>query len=117
MISATDLTPQKKKAIPMKLIHIVGIVAAASLLTLVPSSCANSKPERAEAAAREFSTHIEDATGTACAQRDTDNDGYCSCTVFRKDHDPMRIDCGCERWCIFNCATGCKVVQGVKGVK
>lgn len=84
------------------------------IATALIAACANSKPEIAEKSARDFATHIDDSTGIECAQRDTDSDGYCACTVFRRDHDPLRIDCGCERFCVVNCARGCKVVEGVK---
>ena len=83
-------------------------------IAMTLTACATSKPEAAEKAAREYAEHFDDANGIECAQRDTDSDGYCACTVFRRDHDPVRIDCGCERFCVWNCARGCKLVEGLK---
>ncbi len=78
------------------------------ILVLALVACANTKPEEANRAAAEYVTRIPGATSFECAKQDTNSDGYCSCTVFRKDADPLSIECGCERWCIWNCARGCK---------
>lgn len=91
---------------------IVLIVAAAALPNCI---CSRSDPAKAEEAAQEFQQHLPGTTGFSCAKVDTDNDGYCACTFFRgEDKDLIRADCGCERWCLFNCASGCKLVEGVK---
>lgn len=88
---------------------ITAIIFAVALV-----ACNTSDHSEAVNAARSFSKNISDATGVDCAERDTDHDGYCTCTVFRREHDPLRIDCGCERYC-FNCVRGCKLVVGYKG--
>ena len=73
-------------------------------------ACARTKPEEANKAAAEYIKRVPGATGYECAATDSDDNGYCSCTVFRGEQDPMAIECGCERWCIWNCARGCKYV-------
>lgn len=89
----------------MKLITILIILACA---------CARTDPAAAPAAAADYIKHIPGATGYECAATDSDGDGYCSCTVFRGSDEPMQIQCGCERICIWNCARGCKYVPSVK---
>jgi hypothetical protein len=83
------------------------------LLSFAVSACANSDSSIAKKAVEEYAKNFPDATGTDCAGYDTDDDGYCSCTVFRGEKSPIRIDCGCEIHCL-NCARGCKVVEGIK---
>ena len=72
-------------------------------------SCNRTNKEAAENAAREYQSHFDDATGFECADQDIDRDGYVSCTIFRRNHDPYGIECGSERYCI-NCARGCKTL-------
>lgn len=70
--------------------------------------------EAATKSAKEFARKVPDATGEVeCARKDTDSDGYCACTIFRKSAEPLRADCGCEIMCV-NCAEGCKLVEGYK---
>lgn len=76
-------------------------------------SCARANSDAANESAIEFSKNFKNSTSVSCTQTDSDNDGYCGCTVFT-DSDPISIECGCERICIFNCARGCKVVEKVK---
>jgi prepilin-type N-terminal cleavage/methylation domain-containing protein len=40
-----------------------------------------------------------------CVDRDTNGNGYVTCTIFRKEKDPLSIECA-SRWS-FN--TGCKI--------
>ena len=61
----------------------------------------------AEKYATEFSKDIPNARGVSCVRKDTDNDGWCSCTIFGKQL--TAVECGCERFCLFNCASGCKL--------
>lgn len=68
----------------------------------------------AEKYAAEFSKNIPGARKVSCVRKDTDDDGWCSCTVFGKQL--TAIECGCERFCIFNCASGCKLtLPKIKG--
>lgn len=79
------------------------------------AACAKTNPEAAKSAMAEYVTHFPDVTSWECADVDSDGDGYCSCTAFRKDGaEPYQIQCGCERLCIWNCARGCKYVPNVK---
>jgi len=95
---------------------IVGTIVLIIAAVLLPNcTCSRSDPAKAEKAAQKFQQQLPGATGFVCAKVDTDGDGYCSCTFFRgEDKDPIRADCGCERWCLFNCASGCKLVEGIK---
>lgn len=69
---------------------------------------------KAQKAAEQFASQVPGATGKAsCTHTDSDGDGYCACTVFRKDGSVLRVDCGCEKYCLI-CTEGCKVVEGVK---
>lgn len=70
--------------------------------------------QRAEKAAKQFAAQVPGATGKAiCTHTDSDDDGYCACSVFLEDGSVLRIDCGCEKYCVI-CAEGCKVVEGFK---
>lgn len=56
--------------------------------------------------AQEFSKQLDGVvTGTDCVDRDTDGDGYVTCTVFRKDKDPLSILCA-AKWSLNK---GCKM--------
>lgn len=81
------------------------------------AGCQCSAPEEARKSAGEYIHKIPGATSVECADRDTNDDGYCSCTVFRGSADPLPIECGCERFCIWNCARGCKYVPFAGGAK
>jgi len=71
--------------------------------------------ERAERDAKEFAAKIPGATReVSCAKGDSDGDGYCSCTVFMDDGSLQNIDCGCEKYALWNKKEGCKVVDAVK---
>lgn len=84
-------------------------------LILLLAAC-SSDWQKAERSAKEFAEKLAAATGkVSCTHQDTDDDGYCSCTVFMQDGSTMAIDCGCERLCLFRCAEGCKVVERLKG--
>lgn len=84
------------------------------LITLTLSCVQKSDYQAAQKSAEEFITHMPNATSVSCTQADTDNDGYCTCTVFRKDGlDTLSIQCGCQPdgWFSTNVARGCKVTQ------
>lgn len=87
------------------------------LITLTLLSCRQPSDYRAaEKSAHEFIQHIDNAKDVSCTQVDTDNDGYCTCTVFRKDGlEPMSIQCGCApepQGCWSSPpARGCKITQ------
>lgn len=69
---------------------------------------------QAEIDAREFTLNIPGSTGkVSCAKKDTDGDGYCSCSVFMSDGSITPIDCGCEKQC-FHCTEGCKLQPSFK---
>ena len=72
-------------------------------------ACSHADASKAAAEAKAFSANFPDATGVVCNDSDSDGDGYVSCTLFRGAKDPLAISCGAERWCIMNCATGCKL--------
>lgn len=76
-------------------------------------ACNRTDKAAADAAAKEFITHIDGAQSVLCAETDTDGDGYVSCTVFMKGEEPMQIQCGSQAYC-FNCARGCKYEPSMK---
>lgn len=70
--------------------------------------------QRAEKDAKTFADKLPNATGeVSCAKKDSDGDGYCSCTAFMEDGSGTPLECGCQRLC-WNCAEGCKMVSPVK---
>jgi hypothetical protein len=84
------------------------IIVIAVIMAL--AGCNHTNTDAANASAEEFVKKIDGATGFDCANQDTDRNGYVACTVFRKDADPLLIECGSERFCV-NCARGCKYTQ------
>lgn len=78
------------------------------------TACSRTDVDAANTAASVFTKNIQNSSGFSCAEVDTDNDGYVTCTVFRGSEEPMQIQCGSERWCIWNCARGCKYVPAMK---
>ena len=87
----------------MKLITFIVLGCIASAV-----SCERTDSEAANASAREFIKNMPGSTGVVCADTDTDGDGYVTCTVFRGTQEPLQIQCGSQRWCVANCARGCK---------
>jgi hypothetical protein len=78
------------------------------LLVIALAACSHADADKAKREAQDFMQHIDGATSVECNDTDSDGDGYVSCTVFRKGDDPLPISCGAEKWCVANCATGCK---------
>lgn len=72
-------------------------------------ACDTTDHAAANQSAKEFMSNIPGATGVQCADQDTDNDGYVSCTIFRGSADPLPIQCGSQKYCI-NCSRGCKYI-------
>jgi hypothetical protein len=91
----------------MKTIFVV--VAALALV-----ACSKTDPAEAERAATEYAKKVKDSTGeVSCTQKDTDGDGYVTCTVFMVSGEDRSVECGAERFCL-DCARGCKQVETVK---
>lgn len=90
------------------------LVALVLVLVLLFSGCSRTDAEAANQSALQFTQHIEGQTGVVCAESDSDRDGYVSCTVFRGKDEPLQIQCGSEKWCVWNCARGCKYQPTVK---
>ncbi len=86
-------------------VAIVGIIISMIIGTL--SGC-RADHEKAVKAANEYKANIPGATGVSCVATDSDKDGYCSCTIFRGESDPLAVECGCQSWCWINCTAGCK---------
>lgn len=78
-----------------------------SLIITAATACRSDKT-KADEAVQEYMHSVPGATRAECTDSDTDHDGYCSCTIFRGSGDPLPVQCGCERFCVFNCARGCK---------
>jgi hypothetical protein len=83
------------------------------LLTIV--ACESVDADKAQHFADEYAVKHFGSDATAdCVRADTDRDGYVSCTVFVHGREPEQIQCGAEKWCVANCAEGCKFVPTVK---
>jgi hypothetical protein len=69
--------------------------------------------QKAEKAASEYAGKIPGATGqVSCMKTDSDGDGYCRCTIFRKEKDPLHVECGCQKFC-WVCTDGCSGIKHV----
>ena len=91
---------------------IVGIALGTVVVIIVIAMvCSFIGPDwkEAEGHAKQFSKNISGARNVSCVKKDTDGDGWCSCTIFGDQIVP--VDCGCERFCLTNCAEGCKISQ------
>lgn len=47
--------------------------------------------------------------GVSCVERDSDGDGYVSCTIFRKGKDPIALECAYGGF--WSAGPGCKMAQ------
>lgn len=83
-------------------------------ILLLLAACERTDVSAANSSAATFAKNIPNATGTTCADVDSDGDGYVTCTVFRGEQEPMQIQCGSERLCVWNCARGCKYEPSMK---
>lgn len=89
-------------------IIIAGVLAALVATTL--GGC-DADWQKAEKAASEYSAKVPGSTGeVSCMKTDSDGDGYCRCTIFRKEKDPLHVECGCQRYC-FICTDGCSGIK------
>lgn len=71
--------------------------------------------QKAEQAAKQYSKKIKGATGEVdCVHKDSDGDGYCSCSIFMEEGGPTGVECGCEKFCFIDCAEGCKPMHQLK---
>lgn len=67
----------------------------ALLVFLVFGISCGTDPDVSEDRARAFAqrANFTDISSTDCQRYDTDDNGYVSCTIFRKDHDPVGVEC------------------------
>lgn len=95
-------------------VAIVGIIGAV-VIGFIFHSCAGSQ-STAEDEARKYGTSLSlDVKGVSCTNRDTDGDGYVSCSISYTDNGKlsiMPVECA-SRWTINN--DGCKA-QNLGGV-
>lgn len=79
----------------MIVIAIIGILIA----ILVGGSWNRKATPETLRYAQEFAGQLPDSDGAkaSCMDRDSNGDGYVSCTVFRKAKDPLPIECGFEK--------------------
>ena len=92
------------------LIEIMMVVAVIALIgaVVVGISCrsAVSSKGEAERSAKAWAAQLGgEVTGVNCTRNDTDGDGYVSCTIFRKDKDPISVDCAAR----FTMNDGCRL--------
>lgn len=90
----------------MIVVAIIGVVIAITVGTVL-RSCSSSGDEAA-AEARKYAQSLGlEIKGVSCTDRDTDNDGYVSCSVSHNDNgklEIMPVECA-VRWGMNN---GCK---------
>lgn len=92
---------------------------------MLTSACYSSSDwQTAERFAKEYAKKIPGSTGEIeCSHRDTNKDGYCSCTVFMSQGEVTPIECGCPSTafgagCVSEQVTGCKmVVRGLMRIQ
>jgi prepilin-type N-terminal cleavage/methylation domain-containing protein len=79
------------------LIELMIGIAAVGILLLVVFAAACSGPEQKNAAKQEATKWAKELgiefTGISCADYDSDNDGYVSCTLALKSGDTKQIEC------------------------
>lgn len=83
------------------------VLLVAAIVMALLTGCRTDMGE-ANRAAAEYVKKIPHSVGWECANIDSDGNGYVACTVFRAEGEPLAIECGSERFCIWNCARGCK---------
>ena len=89
-------------------IFSIGIIVAVVSMTFV--GC-EADWQKAEKAAGKYAQKVPGSTGeVSCMKTDSDGDGYCRCTIFRKEKDPLHVECGCQRYC-FICTDGCSGIK------
>lgn len=87
------------------------------ILLFALACCSRTDTAKANSSAHEYMRDVPGATGAQCADTDSDGDGYVSCTIFRGSADPLPIQCGSEKWCVWNCASGCKYTPFLGGAR
>ena len=90
------------------------LILAATLA--MAGACSNTDAKAAEAAAAQYAQKVKGATGdVSCTQKDSDGDGYVTCTIFMAEGENQSVERGSEKHCVFSdCARGCKIVDTVK---
>ena len=80
------------------------------VLISVVASCRG--PGKSEASAKSFAERrFENNTGVECLDRDTDGDGYVSCTIFLPN-DAIAIECATENHVLGCSSSGCRMAMG-----
>lgn len=80
------------------------------LLITIVASCRG--VGEAENSAKSFADRrFEGNKGVECMTRDTDGDGYVSCTVFMPN-DAIAIECATENHALGCHSTGCRMAMG-----
>lgn len=82
---------------------IAGVVLAA--ITGLGRGGCHVSSEATKKDALEFAQRIDPNATVECVDRDTDNDGYVSCTVFRPGKNPVGIECAAG----FTINSGCRM--------
>lgn len=80
------------------------------------TACNKTDAAAAEKSAAEYAQKVKGATGDiSCTQKDSDGDGYVTCTIFMAEGEDRSVECGAQARCWFgDCARGCKIVDTVK---
>lgn len=89
------------------LIELV-IVIAIGVVILSVVGCEDDHAA-ALSSAKEVASNYDDVKSVTCVNKDSDNDGYCSCTIYRES-GPESLECGCQKWGL-NKTRGCKAAQ------
>lgn len=86
------------------------VLASSSILTAC--GVGEAKNSAKSFASRNFKNH----TGVECMSRDSDGDGYASCTIFLPN-DAIAIECATEKLTTGCGNTGCRIATGAGGVR
>ena len=94
----------------MKIFHglfmvFIGLVGVAIVAGIVANVVMGN--EDAVNDAQNWSRPVPGATGGETTGRDTDGDGYISCTVFRQNAEPLFIECAST----LSASSGCRAQQ------
>lgn len=73
--------------------------------------------DQAKKAANDFGAHLNGFKSAECMTVDTNDDGYCSCTLFLDDNQTKPIECGCAPVQHEDPGTGCHSWLKVEGCR
>jgi hypothetical protein len=73
--------------------------------------------DQAVKAANAFGAHLSGFKSAECMNVDTNDDGYCSCTLFLDDNQTKSLECGCGQVLHTDEGSGCRTWLKVDGCR